>query len=178
MDLLVWFLGIGSIRSLSTVIGLDGECVLFMGFTIHWFLGPDQSLTCSFVEDHSFKRHPCPMDPEATDFTWHPQVERKGRRKSTEESTTWPLASHSLIFFLSNLHSPFSFIIILLWCSCWFPRSSSYQLLQTDIHDVDCPLLETTPTARSLAQHQGKLEATRLKLGVWGLYCQSTERAP
>lgn len=131
MDLLVWFLGICSIRSLSTVISLDGECVLLMCFTIHWFLGSDQPLTCSFVQDHSFKRYPCPMDPEATDFTWYPQRQRgRGERKRLRRAYYAPLLPSSIFssFLTYTLLSPSLSPLIL--SSFWFPRSSTCHLLQ------------------------------------------------
>lgn len=67
---LVGLLGIGPIRALATVVGLDGEGVLLLGLTVHWFLGPDQSLSCCLVQDHSLKGYPRSMEPEATDLTW------------------------------------------------------------------------------------------------------------
>lgn len=39
------FLAVDSIRSLSAVIGLDGEAVLPLAFTVQRLLGPNQTLT-------------------------------------------------------------------------------------------------------------------------------------
>lgn len=67
---LVGLLGVGPIRALAAVVGLDGEGVLLLGLAVHRLLGPDQPFSCRFVQDHSLKGHPGPMEPEATDLTW------------------------------------------------------------------------------------------------------------
>lgn len=69
-------LGIGAIRSLATVISLDGEGVFLLGLTVHGLLGPDQPFPCCLVQDHSLKGYPRSMDPEAADLTW------QGRKRS------------------------------------------------------------------------------------------------
>lgn len=55
MDLLVGFLAVDSIRSLSAVVGLDGEAVLPLALAIQWLLGPDQALSRGTVQNHRFK---------------------------------------------------------------------------------------------------------------------------
>lgn len=48
-DSLVGFLHVGTIGTLSTVVGLDGECVLLLKFTVQLVLGPDDPLTSGLV---------------------------------------------------------------------------------------------------------------------------------
>lgn len=74
---LVGLLGVGPIGALATIVGLDGEGVLLLGLAVHWLLGPDQSFSRRFVQDHSLKGHPRPMEPEATDLTWPRWVGRR-----------------------------------------------------------------------------------------------------
>lgn len=49
------FLAVDSIRSLSAVVGLDGEAVLSLALAVQRLLGPDQALASGAVQDHRFK---------------------------------------------------------------------------------------------------------------------------
>lgn len=49
------FLAVDSIRSLSAVVGLDGEAVFPLALAIQRLLGPDQTLASGAVQNHRFK---------------------------------------------------------------------------------------------------------------------------
>lgn len=66
---LVGFLHVGTIRTLSTVIGLDGEGVLLLQLAVQLVLGPDDPLTSGLVKDHCLEGDILPMDPEAANLT-------------------------------------------------------------------------------------------------------------
>lgn len=48
-------LAVDSVRSLSAVVGLDGEAVLPLALTVQRLLGPDQTLASGAVQDHRFE---------------------------------------------------------------------------------------------------------------------------
>lgn len=54
-DKLVGFLAVHSVRSLSAVVGLDGEAVLPLALTVQRLLGADQTLAGGAVQNHGFK---------------------------------------------------------------------------------------------------------------------------
>lgn len=54
-DQLVGFLAVHAVRSLSAVIGLDGEAVLPLALTVQRLLRPDQTLAGGAVQNHGFK---------------------------------------------------------------------------------------------------------------------------
>lgn len=111
--------------------------MLLMCFTIHWFLGPDQPLTRSFVQDHSFKRYPCPMDPEATDFTWYPQRQRGSReRKALRRARYAPWLPSPTFSSLLTYAPPSPLLSPLISSSFWFPRSSSCPLSQPSMVQI------------------------------------------
>lgn len=62
-------LHVGTIRTLSTIICLDGEGVLLLQLTVQLVLGPDDALTSGLVQDHCFKGDILPVDPEAANLT-------------------------------------------------------------------------------------------------------------
>lgn len=62
-------LHVGPIRTLSTVVCLDGECVLLLQLTIHLVFCSDDSLSSGLVQDHSLEGNILSVDPEATDLT-------------------------------------------------------------------------------------------------------------
>lgn len=62
-------LHVGAIRTLSTVVCLDGERVLLLQLTIHLVLCPDDSLSSGLVQDHGLEGNILSVDPEATDLT-------------------------------------------------------------------------------------------------------------
>lgn len=62
------FLHVAAIRSLSTVVGLDGEGMLLLQLTIQFILGPDQALASGLIQHHRLERHVLPVDPEAADL--------------------------------------------------------------------------------------------------------------
>lgn len=68
-DSLVRLLHVGPIRTLSTVVCLDGERVLLLQLTVHLVLCPDDSLSGGLVQDHGLEGDILPVDPEATDLT-------------------------------------------------------------------------------------------------------------
>lgn len=68
-DSLVRLLHVGAIRTLSTVVRLDGERVLLLQLTIHLVFCPDDSLSSGLVQDHGLEGNILSVDPEATDLT-------------------------------------------------------------------------------------------------------------
>lgn len=68
-DLLVGFLHVGSIRTLSTVIGLDGEGMLLLQLAVQLVFGPDDPLASGLVQNHCLKGDILPVDPEAANLT-------------------------------------------------------------------------------------------------------------
>lgn len=60
---------VGTIRTLSTVVGLDGEGVLLLQLTVQLVLCPDNPLSSGLVQDHCLKRDILPVDPEAANLT-------------------------------------------------------------------------------------------------------------
>lgn len=68
-DLLVRFLHVGAIGTLSTVVRLDGERVLLLQLTVHLVFGPDDSLPSGLVQDHCLEGDILSVDPEATNLT-------------------------------------------------------------------------------------------------------------
>lgn len=62
-------LHVGTIRTLSTVVGLDGEGVLLLQLTVQLVLCPDNPLASGLVQDHCLKRDILPVDPEAANLT-------------------------------------------------------------------------------------------------------------
>lgn len=99
------------------------------------------------------------------------QVKGRGERKGLRKAHYAPL-----------LPSPIfsSFLTYALLSPSLPPIISSNFLFPVPpaINSVDCPLLETTPMARSLDRHQDRLEVTRLKLNLLVLHSHSTEGAP
>lgn len=69
LDLLVGFLHIGAIRTLSAVVGLDGESVLLLQLAIQLLFGADDPLAGGLVQNHSLEGNILPVDPEAANFT-------------------------------------------------------------------------------------------------------------
>lgn len=65
---LVGFLHVAAIRSLSTVVGLDGESVLLLQLTVQFILGPDHTLPGGLIQHHCLERHVLPVNPEAADL--------------------------------------------------------------------------------------------------------------
>lgn len=63
------FLHVGTIRTLSTVVRLDGEGVLLLQLTVQLVLGSDDPLASGLVQDHCLKGDILPVDPEATNLT-------------------------------------------------------------------------------------------------------------
>lgn len=49
------FLAVNSIRSLSAVVGLDGEAVFTLALTVQGLLGPNQTFTSGTVQNDSLK---------------------------------------------------------------------------------------------------------------------------
>lgn len=68
--LLVRFLHVGSVGSLSTVVGLDGERVLFLKLTVQLVLGPDHSFACGLVQHHCLERNILAVNTEAANLPW------------------------------------------------------------------------------------------------------------
>lgn len=69
LDLLVGFLHVGAIRTLSAVVGLDGESVLLLQLAIQLLFGADDPLAGGLVQNHSLEGNILPVDPEAANFT-------------------------------------------------------------------------------------------------------------
>lgn len=69
LDLLVGFLHIGAIRTLSAVVGLDGESVLLLQLAIQLLFGADDALAGGLVQNHSLEGNILPVNPEAANFT-------------------------------------------------------------------------------------------------------------
>lgn len=63
------FLHVGTIRTLSTVVGLDGESVLLLKLTVQLVLGTEDPLTSGLVQDHCLKGDILPVDPEPANLT-------------------------------------------------------------------------------------------------------------
>lgn len=101
---LVRFLGIGAIRSLATIIGLDGKGVFLLGLTVHGFLGPDQPFTRCLVQDHSLKGYPRPMEPEAADLAW----QSRRRSETPRDQPSYSLAGPFSVRHLHPNSRPFS----------------------------------------------------------------------
>ena len=62
-------LHVGTIGALSTVICLDGECMLFLQLAVQLVLSPDNPFTSGLVQDHCLKGNILPVDPEAANLT-------------------------------------------------------------------------------------------------------------
>lgn len=69
VDSLVGFLHVGPIRTFSTVIGLDGKCMLFLELTVQLVLGSDNTFARGLVQDHCLEGDILTMDPEAANLT-------------------------------------------------------------------------------------------------------------
>lgn len=63
------FLHVGAIRTLSAVVGLDGESVLLLQLAIQLLFGADDPLAGGLVQNHSLEGNILPVDPEAANFT-------------------------------------------------------------------------------------------------------------
>ena len=61
-------LHVGSIRALSTVVGLQGEGVLLLQLAVQRALGADHPLARGLVQHHRLEGHVLPVDPEAADL--------------------------------------------------------------------------------------------------------------
>lgn len=91
------FLHVGSIRTLSTVIGLDGEGMLLLKLAVQFVLGPDDPLSSGLVQDHCLKGDILPMDPEAANLTWTCQ-ESKVFAQNSNDVRNMPLFQPKVIF--------------------------------------------------------------------------------
>lgn len=78
VDSLVRFLHVGAIRSLSTVVSLDGEGVFLLQLAVQLVFSPDDPLTSGLVQDHCLKGDILPVDPEAANLTWTRQRAKRG----------------------------------------------------------------------------------------------------
>ena len=72
-------LHVSSIRTLATVVGLDGEGVLLLQLAVQLVLGPNDPLARGLVQHHRLEGDILAVDPEATDLSWVRQkMESKG----------------------------------------------------------------------------------------------------
>lgn len=68
-NLLMRFLHVGAIGTLSTVVRLDGEGVLLLQLTVQLILGSDGPLASRLVQDHCLEWDILPVDSEAANLT-------------------------------------------------------------------------------------------------------------
>lgn len=69
LHILVRLLHVGTVGSLSAVVGLDGESVLLLQLAIQLLFGPDDALAGGLVQHHGLEGDILPVDPEAANFT-------------------------------------------------------------------------------------------------------------